>query len=122
MSVMWARILVIGAVNLSVVIWGLHVIARWDVPIRLSFRQKSMIFAGILWNGLLVYVVWAEDDFRVQLLASVFAGCLLLAGITDSVLCQVYCFVWWIAMAVGGILWAESNILWSVVSLLLLKH
>lgn len=88
----------------AVIRLGIGVIAKWDTPLRWKSEHVRWILVATLVEGLIIWQVFGEGNFFRMLLLGIFAGCLLLACITDAMLCQVYRFVWWMAIAVGGLL------------------
>lgn len=83
---------------------GLHVIAVRDVPIGLTGKGVGWGLVGAVAEAEMIILLCSEEAVVDWLIFSVFGGCLLLACITDAILQQVYCFVWWIAMLAAGIL------------------
>lgn len=96
---------VIVSLMIVVVVWlGIYMIAKWDEPIPLQSCHVKWTIVGALTEGIMIRRVFADSDVAMQLLLGIFAGCLMLACITDSIICQVYCFVWWIGMSAGVLL------------------
>lgn len=93
-----------GIVIGAVVATGVCAIARWDVALPFNRCHVGLIFAGIIAEGIWISRILEGRSVWEIFLLGVFAGCLLLACITDSFLCQVHCFVWWLGMAAGILL------------------
>lgn len=96
---------------LGIVGMGLSVIRKWDMPLLLSRRGYIgiLVSAAVLKTVILCLTVREAKSSLVLL--SVIGGCLILACATDLVLCQVYNFIWWIALAAAGILlWQNLHV------------
>ena len=118
---------------LGIVKGGLYIIGKWDEPLPLERRQWMSVLAGAAAEWcVIVYILlrsfqerWGDvllqgaGDVLLQRAAPAFlwtaaevflwavtGGCLLLACITDGLICQVYNFTWWIGLAgVLPLLW-----------------
>lgn len=94
---------------------GILAIRRWDVPLPLNSRSYGYILAAALLEGNAVLLLTEGEPVYSRLLLSVIAGSLLLAAVTDKLLCQVHNFIWWPALAAAsGLLlcrWCQCRLL-----------
>ena len=102
MSLLWILLVI------AVVVWmGFYVVAKCGEPLSLKCAQLWWVVMGIIAEGIVISFAFAGREMPEKLLFGVFAGCLIFACITDVVMCQVYCFVWWVGMFAGVLLlWA----------------
>lgn len=97
---------------LAIVVMGVFLIGRWDEPLPLKAGLRLWILVGAALE-LAGIIAFAGDrpDYE-KLLWAVFGGSLLLACVTDSLLCQVYNFTWWISLAAAlALLWCRRSVL-----------
>lgn len=110
-------------VILGIVMAGLWIIAKWDMPLPLRGRTYWAILAGAIAEGNIIKRLTAGGLSGDCLMLSIVGGCLLLASVTDMAICQVYNFVWWPALAAVLVLvrdvWGAG--LWPLVFFLLLQ-
>jgi len=87
---------------------GLQIIKKWDEPLSLK-RSKyfGIVAATVLEGSIILYLTVGETE-GCRLFMAVIGGCLLLACVTDLVLCQVYNFTWWPALTAAAILMWRS--------------
>jgi len=95
------KLIMVSCIIMMVVVLGMRGIEKWDAPLSLNRRQQKWILGGILAEAAVISCLPGIANAYVCLLLGIFAGCLLLACITDAFLCQVHCFVWWIALPAG---------------------
>lgn len=91
-------ILEIAAVGIIVAI-GITLIGRWDESLPLKAGSVMWILAGAAAESVCIMMVVKGGSVCEKFLWAVFGGSLLLASLTDSLLCQVYNFTWWISLA-----------------------
>ncbi len=88
---------------------GLWIIYKTDPCfwVRISCGKKILvIMASGTASGALLRWIFGREDFLKTALIEVFAGCLLLACITDLLSCRVHNFVWWTGAApCAALLW-----------------
>lgn len=90
---------------LGIVVLGLFVIGKWDRPLSVSRKGRLWILMGAAAESVCIAELTGCNSVCERLLWAVIGGCLLLACITDSLLCQVYNFTWWISLAAALLLW-----------------
>lgn len=83
---------------LGVVAAGILIIGKWDVPLRLNAQSCMGILAAAVLEGAVVATLTEGEIWPDRVLLSVIGGSLLLASVTDLLLCQVYNFTWWPAL------------------------
>lgn len=84
---------------LGITVLGLAVIGRWDRPLAVGWQGRIWILAGTAAELICVAEITVRRSLWEKVLWGSLGGCLLLACITDSLICQVYNFTWWIALA-----------------------
>lgn len=94
---------------LGIVALGLAVIGRWDRPLAIDRKGRLWILAGAAAELAGVAKLAGGQALCERILWAVLGGCLLLACITDSLICQVYNFTWWIALAAVLPLWCSRQ-------------
>lgn len=95
---------------LAIVAMGVFLIGRWDEPLPLKAGSGLWILAGAASEFAAIMVAAGDRPRHEIFLWAVFGGSLLLACVTDSLLCQVYNFTWWIALAaVLALLWCRRG-------------
>lgn len=104
--------LIFMAGMLMTVAGGLWAITRWDKLPKWCVKHWLLVAGCGLWEILLVHTKLVRCSVGTMLMLGVFAGCMLLAVLTDSAVCVVYNFVWWIALCAGGCLWF-TNMRWA---------
>lgn len=89
---------------LGTVFAGICIVRHFDRAATAEIRiRPGILAAGLLGSGIL----WQSYSGKAVLLMSVLAvilGCLLFACVTDTAICQVYNFTWWVAEAAGAVL------------------
>lgn len=91
---------------------GVLLIGRWDEPLPLKAGSRLWILAGAALELAGIMAAAGDGPGHEKLLWAVFGGSLLLACITDSLLCQVYNFTWWISLAAAlALLWCRRGVL-----------
>lgn len=78
---------------------GILIIRKWDVPLPLDAPKCMGILAAAALEGAAVTGLAEGGTWQEGVLLSVIGGSLLLASVTDLLLCQVYNFTWWPALA-----------------------
>lgn len=97
---------------LAIVAMGVFLIGKCDEPLPIKVNSGLWILAGAAAELVGIMVSAGDSSGYEKLLWAVFGGSLLLACVTDTMLCQVYNFTWWISLAVVlAILWHRRNIL-----------
>lgn len=97
---------------LAIVAMGVFLIGKWDEPLPLKAISWLWILAGAVAEFAGIMVSAGDSSGYEKLLWAVFGGSLLLACVTDSLLCQVYNFTWWISLAAAlALLWRRRNVL-----------
>ena len=95
-------------VMLGTVAAGLSLAKRFDREIHLNKGAIAGVIGLAVLAAVLLRWIFGREELLSRLFLSVVIGCLLFAGITDLVMCQVYNFVWWISgIAAGGLLWQQ---------------
>lgn len=82
---------------LGIVMAGLGIIAKWDKPLPLDAGMYLGILAAAFAEGAITRYLAGGLPGNTLMLSAI-GGCLLLASVTDIVLCQVYDFTWWFAL------------------------
>lgn len=89
---------------LGVVEAGMIIIRKWDKPLPLTSRGYfGILVSAIVMKAAISYITMGEPGGNRWLL-SIIGGCLVLACVTDLALCQVYNFIWWIALTAAAVL------------------
>lgn len=97
---------------LGIVAMGVFLIGRWDEPLPLKAGSRLWILAGAALELAGIMAAAGDRPGHEKLLWAVFGGSLLLACVTDSLLCQVYNFTWWISLAAAlALLWCRRSVL-----------
>lgn len=97
---------------LIVFILGAALIGRWDEPLPFKPDSGRRILAGAAAQAACVMAVAWNRPGCEGLLWAVMGGSLLLACVTDILLCQVYNFTWWIFLAAAlALLWCRRSML-----------
>ena len=91
-------------VILVVVGAGILAIRRWDDPLPLNSRSYVYILAASLLEGNIIILLTEGEPGYSRLLLAVMGGSLLLAAVTDRLLCQVHNFIWWPALAAASVM------------------
>lgn len=89
---------------LGIVKVGLLVIKKRDRPLPLNSRGYVGILISAITLKITILCLTIGEPKSNQLLLSIIGGCLILACATDWVLCQVYNFIWWIALTASAVL------------------
>lgn len=96
---------------LAIVAMGVFLIGRWDEPLPLKAGSKVWIVAGAVSEFAGIMMSTRGRPGHEKLLWAVFGGGLLLACVTDSLLCQVYNFTWWISLTAAlALLWCRRGV------------
>ena len=98
---MISLVMSLSAIILTVVLMGLLFIAKWDKPIIPEGSNWIWIFFATFLESGAIAILFREESTLEQMLLGIFAGCLLLACITDLTFCQVYNFTWWLGYGTG---------------------
>lgn len=93
---------------LGIVAVGLFIIRKRDGPLPLNSRGYYGILVSAITMKITISCLTIGEPGSDRLLLSVIGGCLILACVTDLVLCQVYNFIWWIALAAAAVLFWRS--------------
>lgn len=96
---------------LAIVAMGVFLIGRWDEPLSLKSSSRLWILAGAAaeFGGIMAFT--GDRPGHEKFFWAVFGGSLLLACVTDSLLCQVYNFTWWISSAAAlALLWCRRAV------------
>lgn len=88
---------------------GLAVIGRWDRPLSIGRTGWMRILTGAAAELLCIMEFSGGRPVWKVFLWAVLGGSLLLACATDSLICQVYNFTWWIALAAALPLWCSRK-------------
>lgn len=95
---------------LAILKLGMYIIGRWDKPLPLRRKCWYWIFLGAALEFTCVRSLTVGKPLEQTLLWIIIGGCLLLACVTDCLLCQVYNFTWWIALAAAiPLLWRHCE-------------
>lgn len=95
---------------MAIVALGVFLIGKWDKP--LSFRANSGLWtlAGAAAELACIMTLAGDSPGYEKLIWEVIGGSLLLACLTDSLLCQVYNFTWWIFLAAAlALFWSRRS-------------
>lgn len=84
---------------LTVVTLGIFLISRLDEPLPLKATSGRWILAGAAAELACIMAFTGSGPGYEVFLWEIIGGSLLLACVTDSLLCQVYNFTWWIFLA-----------------------
>ncbi len=103
---------------------GLFIINRWDEPLPLKGREYCVILIGAFLQGTVIRYLSNGEPAENEILLAVIGGSLLLACVTDIIICQVYNFTWLPAVTAASILFwyrlcgmgidAICHMLWSL--------
>lgn len=97
---------------MAIVAMGVFLIGRWDEPLPLKVKSGLWILAGAAAEFIGIMMFAGDSPDCEKLLWAVIGGSLLLACVTDSLICQVYNFTWWIFLAAAlALLWCRRNAL-----------
>lgn len=97
---------------MTIVVLGVFLIGKWDEPLLLKVNSRLWILAGAAAEFVCIMASAGDSPGYEKLLWAVIGGSLLLASVTDSLLCQVYNFTWWISLAAAlALLWCRRNVL-----------
>ncbi len=91
-------------VILSMVGTGALIIRKWDVRLPLDRQRQFYVLAASVLEGNIIMLLTEGEPGYIRFLLSVIGGSLLLASVTDILLCQVHNFIWWPALAAALIL------------------
>ena len=83
---------------------GALIIRKWDAGLPLDRQRQFYILAASVLEGNIIMLLTEGEPGYVRFLLSVIGGSLLLASVTDILLCQVHNFIWWPALAAALIL------------------
>lgn len=91
-------------VVLGIAAAGIYIIGKWDTPLDLGIKGYMLILAAAILEGRIIgYLTEGEIGYS-RVLLSVLGGSLLLASVTDILICQIYNFTWWPGMA--ALIWS----------------
>lgn len=97
---------------MAIVVMGVFLIGKWDEPLPLKVKSVLWILAGAAAEFAGIMMFAGDSPDCEKLLWAVIGGSLLLACVTDSLICQVYNFTWWISLAAAlALLWCRRNVL-----------
>lgn len=97
---------------MAIVALGVLLIGKWDEPLPFKEDSSLWIIAGAVAEGACIMTIAGEGSGGEKLLWAVIGGSLLLASTTDSLLCQVYNFTWWLSLAAAlTLLWYRRAVL-----------
>ncbi len=100
---------------MAIVALGVFLIGKWDEPLPLKADSMLWILAGAAAEFAGIMTFAGDSPVHEKLLWAVVGGSLLLACVTDSLLCQVYNFTWWISLAAAmGLLWCRRGLLLEI--------
>lgn len=91
---------------------GLYVIGKWDKPLPLDKRKYLYILGSAFCESVIIRRLTEGKEGYAVFTLSVVGGSLLLASVTDLLICQVYHFIWWPGLAAAllsaGYKWGET--------------
>lgn len=87
---------------------GMLIINRWDAPLPMNRRRYLGVMGASAVEGMAVTLLTEGEPWQGRFLLSVIGGALLLASVTDLLLCQVYNFIWWPALCAALILLGQQ--------------
>ena len=93
---------------LGIVEVGLFIIRKRDGLLLLNSRGYVGILISAIILKIMISCLTIGEMKSDRLLLSIIGGCLILACVTDWVLCQVYNFIWWIALTAAAVLLWQS--------------
>lgn len=84
---------------LAIVILGVFLIEKWDEPLPFTANSRLWIPVGAAAELIGIITIAGDGPLCEKLLWGCIGGSLLFACVTDSLICQVYNFTWWIFLA-----------------------
>ena len=86
---------------------GTLIIKRWDAPLPMNIGGYICVLAASVAEGITVMLLTKGEPWHSRFFLSVIGGSLLLASVTDLLLCQVYNFIWWPALCAALVLMGQ---------------